>query len=189
VPWASTGPLGLASLAVWWWRLGIRVEFTAKGHPEQNAAHEQHHRILKADTARPPAPTAVAQQQRFQRWRHYYNQRRPHEALGQRPPASCYHPRPQTKAVTTPLPRYGRTATVRRVHPNGEIVWEGRRRFIGDALAGQPVGLYRLAEGVWSVRFLHLELGHLHRADPGAMRPARYGTAKQSTKVSGMSRV
>lgn len=189
VPWASTGPLSLASLAVWWWRLGIRVEFTAKGHPEQNAAHEQHHRILKADTARPPAPTAGAQQQRFQRWRHYYNQRRPHEALGQRPPARCYHPRPQAKAMTAQLPRYGRTATVRRVHPNGEIVWEGRRRFIGDALAGQPVGLYQLEEGVWSVRFLHLELGHLHRADPGAMRPARYGTAKQSNQVSGRSRV
>jgi hypothetical protein len=178
VPWASTGPLGLSSLSVWWWRLGIGVEFTAKGHPEQNAAHEQHHRILKADTARPPATNPKAQQQRFQRWRKDYNDRRPHEALGQQTPASGYRPRPRAKVALRANWRHGRAALVRRVHPNGEIVLEGRRRFIGDALAGQMVGLYPLDQGIWSVRFLHLELGHLHRSDPGAMRPANY-TAHQ----------
>jgi len=177
VPWASTGPLGLSALSVWWWRLGIRVELTAKGHPEQNAAHEQHHRILKADTLRPPAATPGAQQQRFQRWRHYYNHQRPHEALGQQMPARRYQPRPEPAVTVRSVRRHGRPVAVRRVHPNGEIVWEGRRRFIGDALAAETVGLYPLAEGVWSVRFLHLELGHLHRADPGAMRPALYHSA------------
>lgn len=176
VPWASTGPLGLSTLSVWWWRLGIRVEFTAKGHPEQNAAHEQHHRILKADTARPPAANPKAQQQRFQRWRKDYNHRRPHEALGQQTPARRYQPYPQAKVDLRADWRHGRAVAVRRVHPNGEIAWEGRRRFIGDALAGQIVGLYSLAEGIWSVRFQHLELGHLHRTDPGAMRPARFAT-------------
>jgi hypothetical protein len=161
-------------LSVWWWRLGIRVEFTAKGHPEQNAAHEQHHRVLKADTTRPPASTPSAQQQRFQRWRHYYNHQRPHEALGQKPPASRYRPAVNSLAKVPGSPRYGRALAVRRVHPNGEIVWEGRRRFIGDALAGEQVGLFKLTEALWSVRFLHLELGHLHRADPGAMRSAFY---------------
>jgi hypothetical protein len=72
---------------------------------------------------------------------------------------------------------------VRKVHPNGEIVWEGRRRFIGDALAGQRVGLFTFRQGIWSVRFLDLELGHLHRTDPGAMRPAFHARAQ---KVSAM---
>jgi putative transposase len=174
VPWASSGPLGLSSLAVWWWRLGIRVELTAKGHPEQNAAHEQHHRILKADTTCPPAHTTGAQQQRFQRWRYDYNHRRPHEALGQQTPARRYRPGPPSKITMRAQRRHGRAAATRRVHPNGEIVWEGRRRFIGEALAGQVVGLYPVGAGVWSVQFEHLELGHLLRTDPGAMRPARY---------------
>lgn len=176
VPWSSIGPLGLSALSVWWWRLGIGVEFTAKGHPEQNASHEQHHRILKADTARPPAANPKAQQQRFQRWRQDYNHRRPHEALGQQMPADRYQSHPRTKLALRPDWRHGRAVDRRRVHPNGEIVWQGRRRFIGDALAGQVVGLYHLAEGIWSVHFLHLELGHLHRTDPGAMRPANYTT-------------
>jgi transposase InsO family protein len=174
VPWASTGPLGLSRLSVWWWRLGIRVEFTAKGHPEQNAAHEQHHRILKADTLSPPAAHPPAQQQRFQRWRHYYNHHRPHEALHQAVPARFYRPKPALQAMTMPPVQYAGAQAVRRAHPNGEIVWEGRRRFIGDALAGESLGLFQLAEGLWSVRFLHLEIGQLHRADPGGMRPAQH---------------
>lgn len=34
VPFASTGPGGLTTLAVWWIRLGIRLDRTDKGHPE-----------------------------------------------------------------------------------------------------------------------------------------------------------
>lgn len=174
VPWASNGPLGLSTLAVWWWRLGIRVELTAKGYPGQNAAHEQHHRILKAETAHPPAYTTGAQQQRFQRWKYIYNHRRPHEALGGRTPSHRYRPRPQSKVTMQPQRRHGQAVATRKVHPNGEIVWEGRRRFISDALAGQIVGLYLIGTGVWLIRFEYLELGHLLRADPGAMRPAHY---------------
>lgn len=180
VPWASVGPLGLSRLSVWWWRLGIRVEFTAKGRPGQNAAHEQHHRILKADTLGPPAPNLISQQQRFQRWRHYYNHRRPHEALAQKPPASRYRPMKKAPPATLVAPHYKRAKAVRRVHPNGEIVWEGRRRFIGEAVAGEQLGLFELADGLWSVRFLHLELGHLYRSDPGALRPTFLARSKVS---------
>jgi putative transposase len=178
VPWASSGPLALARLSVWWWRLGIRVEFTAKGCPQQNAAHEQHHRVLKADTLRPPAPNPRAQQRRFERWRHYYNQERPHEALNQQPPADHY--RPGSSCLRSPaVPNYLGALATRRVHPNGEIVWEGRRRFVGDAFAGELLGLFALSQEVWSVRFLHMEIGHLYRADAGAMRPANHTSFKK----------
>jgi putative transposase len=178
VPWASSGPLELSRLSVWWWRLGIQVEFTAKGCPQQNASHEQHHRILKADTLRPPAPHPMAQQRRFERWRHYYNRQRPHEALKQQVPAGHYFPKPSASLNLSRVKYLGAWAT-RRVHPNGEIVWEGRRRFIGDAFAGEVLGLFILSPGIWSVRFLHLEIGRLHRADSGAIRPANHTFMKK----------
>jgi transposase InsO family protein len=68
-PFASPGLGGLSSLSVWWIRLGILPERIAPGHPEQNGSHEQFHRVLKAETARPPAPNCTAQQQRFRRRR------------------------------------------------------------------------------------------------------------------------
>ena len=54
-PFASAGPAGLSRLSAWWTALGIRVEFIRPGHPEENGAHEQMHRLLKTETIRPAA--------------------------------------------------------------------------------------------------------------------------------------
>ena len=50
-PFAGNGPLNLSTLSVWWLRLGIKVEFTRRAKPQDNGAHEQMHRVLKAETA------------------------------------------------------------------------------------------------------------------------------------------
>src|SRR5262249_29719235 len=91
-PFGSTGPAGLSRLSAWWTVLGISVEFIAPGHPEQNGAHEQMHRVMKAEATRPPSRNRRAQQRRTDRWVRVYNELRPHEALGQRPPADLYRP-------------------------------------------------------------------------------------------------
>src|SRR5258706_15038349 len=88
-PLGSQGPVGLSRLSAWWTVLGIRVEFIRPGHPEQNGAHEQMHRVLKAETTRPVSAHLRAQQRRMDRWVKTYNQVRPHEALGQRAPAEA----------------------------------------------------------------------------------------------------
>ncbi len=94
-PFASTGLGRLSRLSVWWMRLGIVPERIALGHPEQNGSHEQFHSVLKADTARPPAANAAAQQRRFTRFCREYNYERPHEALHDDVPASVYHSSPR----------------------------------------------------------------------------------------------
>ena len=50
------------------------------------------HRTLKAEATRPPSANLQAQQVRFNRFRHEYNDARPHEALDQETPASQYRP-------------------------------------------------------------------------------------------------
>ena len=57
-PFGGKGALGLSRLSVWWLRLGIVVEFVRPAHPEDNGAHEQMHRVLRADVAKPPAPAS-----------------------------------------------------------------------------------------------------------------------------------
>src|SRR5438445_3348065 len=101
-PFASPGLGGLSQLNVWWLRLGIVPERIALGHPEQNGSHEQFHSVLKAATARPPAANAAAQQQRFRRFCREYNEERPHEALHDDVPASCYAP--SARSLPTRLP-------------------------------------------------------------------------------------
>ena len=57
-PFAGPGLGRLSRLNVWWMRLGIIPERIGLGRPEQNGSHEQFHRVLKAETTRPPAATA-----------------------------------------------------------------------------------------------------------------------------------
>ncbi len=170
-PFGSAGPAGLGRLSAWWTALGIRVEFIAPGHPEQNGGHEQMHRVLKAETTQPASIHARAQQRRINRWIGTYNRVRSHEALGQRAPAEVYRPKPSLHRSDGL--RYARSWITRRVRGNGYIKWQGRKRFVGEAFAGYPVGLKLKKSGRWKVCFAELLIGELRDSDPGGIRPAR----------------
>jgi hypothetical protein len=172
-PFGSTGPLGLSRLSAWWTALGIRVEFIAPGHPEQNGGHEQMHRVFKAETTQPPSRHPRAQQRRIDRWVGVYNQVRPHQGLGQRRPAEVYHPCRSTPSRKILL-KYSSRWEVRRVRSNGQIKWRGRKRFIGEAFVGYPIGLRLADKGRYAVCFAGLLIGELWDSDAESMRPAQY---------------
>lgn len=171
-PFASTGAAGLSQLSAWWTALGIRVEFIAPGHPEQNGAHEQMHRVLKAETTRPTSRHRRAQQRRTTRWVGDYNAIRPHEGLQQRTPTEVYRaqPGPARRLALS----YPRRWAVRRVRSNGQIKWRGRKRSMGEAFVGYPVGLKPSGPDQCTVYFAGLLIGELRESDLGGMRPARY---------------
>lgn len=178
-PFAGDGALSLSRLSAWWWRLGIQVEFTRRGCPQDNGAHEQMHRIYKCDVANPPARTPTLQQSRTTRWVRYYNEQRPHEALGQKVPAQFYRPsRRRWRAL--PQLHYPRRWPTRRVTNRGWVSWHGRQRMIGRAFTGQPIGLHRQQPGHYAVYFGRQHIGQLVESDAGGMRPARWDKVPRS---------
>lgn len=184
-PFGSNGPAGLTRLSAWWTALGIQVEFIAPGHPEQNGAHEQMHRELKADLAAPASSTRRAQQRRTDRWVSCYNGVRPHEALGQRTPAECYRKGRPYRGIGQPQLRYPKSWKVRRVRSNGQIRWQGRLRFIGEAFVGMKVGLKPAGLGKHIVYLARVPLGELRASDACGLRPSAYAHKHptQSRKV------
>jgi hypothetical protein len=171
-PFGSNGPAGLSRLSAWWTALGIEVQFIAPGRPEQNGAHEQMHRVFKAEATKPASQNPRSQQRRTNRWVKTYNEVRPHEGLAQRPPAEAYRwKRAMVRKITL---SYSSTWQTRRVRSNGQIRWRGRKRFVGEAFAGYPVGLRQRRRGRWTVRFGGLIIGELWQSDAGGIRPARY---------------
>lgn len=162
-PFATTGAARLSHLAVWWLKLGIQLDRIDPGHPEQNGRHERFHLTLQQETATPPAATPSHQQRRFDRMRREFNRERPHEALGQQPPAAHYVPsrRPYPRRLEEPW--YDATHQVRRVKRDGAIRWQGEWVFVSEAVRREPVGLAETAQGDWIVRFMHVELGRIDR--------------------------
>jgi putative transposase len=167
-PFGGPGLGRLSTLAAWWIRLGIVPERIEPGHPEQNGSHEQFHRVLKAETARPPAASARAQQRRFTRFCAEYNQERPHESLQQTVPAQHYQPSSRALPRRLPPLEYPGHAEIRRVDQNGYVSWR-TPLFLSVALADQPVAFEEVDDGIWTVTFASLVLGrfderrhHLH---------------------------
>jgi putative transposase len=171
-PFGGKGALGLSRLSVWWLRLGIAVEFIRPGHPQDNAAHEQMHRILKAETAAPPARTLKGQKRRMTLWINRYNKERPHETLGQQTPAHFYRPSIRRMPQRLRAAKYPRRWKVRRVRNRGYIKWEGRQRFVGRAFVGELVGLKRQADGSQEIYLQRQLIGLLYSQDVAGMRPA-----------------
>ncbi|MEO3435616.1 IS481 family transposase [Inquilinus sp. CAU 1745] len=162
-PFAGSGAGGLSRLSVEWVKLGVRLERTDPGCPQQNGRHERMHGTLKAETARPPAADATRQQRRFDAFRHDFNHVRPHEALGQATPASRYALSPRPYPASSAEPNYDADHAVRRVRSNGEIRWGGDLIFVSEVLVGEPVGVAETDAGDWIIRFADLPLGVIDR--------------------------
>ncbi len=166
-PFASIGAGGLSRLAVRVLKAGVRPERIAPGQPQQNGRLERLHLTLLQDTAQPPARSLRQQLARFRAFQRLYNEERPHQALGNTPPADHYAPSPRRWDGVLRTPEYPAGHSVRRVRHNGEIKWRGTTLYINEALVGEPIGIEESDEGLFIVRYGLVELGSI---DPRADR-------------------
>ena len=173
-PFGGSSASGLSRLSAWWVKLGIEVEFITPGRPCENGAHEQFHRVYKAEVAAQPARTVRGQQRRSDRWLQDYNERRPHQALGMRKPAELFKKNAR-RYKTAGAWRYPAGWKRCWVKGNGEISWRGKRRFVGEAFVREYVGLKLIRFGIWRVYFGPILVGEMRENEVGAIRLARYG--------------
>ena len=152
-PFASVGVGGLSRLSVWFIKLGIVPERIEKAHPEQNGRHERMHRTLKSEATKPPRYSMSEQQRVFDRFQSYFDNERPHEALGQRPPATAYRKSERKypgKLASIDYPEHYKT---RHIHRGGGLKWQNKEVYFSSALAGEYVGLTEVDNGIWRIYF------------------------------------
>jgi putative transposase len=176
-PFGGAGPTGLTRLSAWWIKLGIRVEFIRPGRPYENGAHEQFHRVYKAEVASEPEQTLKAQQEKSNRWLRHYNRERPHEGLKMSKPVELFRSNRRRMPKRVGGFKYRKGWERRWVRGNGEINWKGKRRFVGEAFVREHVGLKPMREGIWQVYFGPALVGELREKEVGSIRMARYGRA------------
>jgi putative transposase len=158
-PFASKAPGGLTTLSVWWIKLGIVPERIEPGEPQQNGRHERMHRTLKKEATQPACATMAEQQRVFDRFRHEYNDLRPHEALEQKPPAKTYVTSARSFPESPRSPEYGEGFVVRRVDDHGRLIRRGTRLWQARILSLEPVGLREVDDGRWEVFYGPVLLG------------------------------
>jgi len=158
-PFASRGLASLTWLSARWIRLGIKPERIEPSHPEQNGQHERMHRTLKEATTRPAAQNMLQQQERFDAFVEDFNQERPHQALGMRPPADFYRPS-ERKYRGLPELEYPLADDVKLVRSPGIIVFARHARcYLTQALIGESVGIRQIEDYKWLITYATLDLG------------------------------
>jgi len=86
-------------------RLGIRCVHSRAYHPQTCGKVERFHQTLKRFLTKQPAPTSLAHlQAQLYAFRTYYNQRRPHRALGQRTPLVAFNARLKARPALIETP-------------------------------------------------------------------------------------
>jgi transposase InsO family protein len=170
-PFASGQALfGLSTLAVWWLRLGIKLQRIKPGNPQQNGRHERMHLTLKKEATKPASFNFLQQQERFDRFIHVYNHERPHQSLNGAYPADLYTPSARLyHAPAEPeYPYHDRTVRVTRC---GRICIGKRKINLSKVFAGQSVGIREVDEHIWLVSFMDYDLGFFDQ-DEGRVEPA-----------------
>jgi len=172
-PWGGAGARTChTAFSAWLIRLGISVYHGRAWHPQTQGKEERFHRTLLDELVRPTMglsvrwnrgasssgkPGAAASQSgkivqvqdnaacqaHFNRWRHVYNQIRPHESIDMDVPASHYRPSQRSFPEKLKPIVYDSEPgqLVRQVMLSGEISFRNRRVFVGSAFAGEPVAI------------------------------------------------
>jgi hypothetical protein len=96
-------------------------------------------------------------QQAFDRWRHHYNHRRPHDALDLAVPADRYRASPRRFSSTVEPFDYGPDDIIRRVDRSAHISFGGRPFRASKALIGKQVALRPTPrDGLFDLVFRHV---------------------------------
>jgi transposase InsO family protein len=160
VPFASIARGGLSQLSLWWIKLGVLPERIEPGKPQQNGRHERMHRTLKQAATRPPSHSMRSQQKRFNIFCDEYNYQRPHEALGQKTPASQYTSSTRSYPKCIPQLHYPDYFEVGKVSVSGVMYWRNKMVYISHLLKDENIGLEEVDNGIWDVYFGPVKLGH-----------------------------
>lgn len=159
-PFANAHSLyGLTRLSVWWLRLGIEIERTEPGHPQQNGRHERMHLTLKNETTKPAGLNLFQQQEKFDNFINIFNYERPHQAIDMKYPSEIYRPSEKIYKGVQPIfyPFHDKTVLVTRC---GRICERGLKVSVSSAFVGQEVGIKEVEDGIWVVTFLDFDLGY-----------------------------
>lgn len=150
---------GLSSLSAWWIKLGITPNRIPPASPQCNGTHERMHLDMMRELECCPLKNLSDEQRRFDDWKAEFNTVRPHESLNMKTPAKCYRKSKRKYDSREPQYLYDRSLELRKVCGRGMVAWEGKRKFICNALRHETVAIRRENESALSVWFCDFLLG------------------------------
>lgn len=138
--------------------LGIRPIHGRPYHPQTQGKVERFHGTLEREFLPNASRSNLSAYRRdAQCWQRIYNTVRPHEALGDIPPADRWCSSDRRRPSKIPEPQYPAGSALRKVCAVGAVTWKCRRIMAGCGLAGRTVRVQE-TDSTIDLYFAHLKI-------------------------------
>jgi putative transposase len=161
-PFATVGAGRLSRLAINLIKAGVTPIWITPGKPQENGRHERMHGTMQSHLGNPAANSKQQLKTKLKEFQEYYNEERPHAALGQIPPVRIYTSSEREWKGRFQSPEYGEEYEKRKVQKCGRIRINGEKIFIGETFYQEYVGILEGEEGL-SVYYGNVLLGVINK--------------------------
>lgn len=141
-PWGTAQSSGFTAFEVWLMDLGILVLHGRVRHPQTQGKEESFNRSMTRELLRCSEFADMADaQKKFDIYRRYYNEERPHSGIGLEVPAARYHPSDKKLPRKIEEWEYPPEMVLRHVDKNGYVEYRGQDYYFSEAFARHVIGV------------------------------------------------
>lgn len=163
VPWGSSQSGSITRFEVWLMELGILTIHIRVRHPQTQGKVERFNRSFKDERLKFYTPTdlADANRQRLE-YREFYNNKRPHYALGLDVPAAHYVASERKYPDKIEEWEYEPNSEIRKVKSSGYISYNGQGYYLSEGLGNKEVAIIpSKQDGVLNIIFRQYRVAKL----------------------------
>lgn len=141
-PWGTVQSTGFSRFEVWLMDLGVLTVHGRIRHPQTQGKEESFNRSLTRECLRGQEFRDMTDAQaKLDAYREFYNNKRPHHALGLDVPATRYTPSDRRLPMKISRWEYGTGCEVRRVKDSGYVTIRGQGYFLSEAFGGKEIAV------------------------------------------------
>ena len=147
-PWGTPQSTGFSRFEVWFMELGILTLHGRILHPQTQGKEERFNgsltrEFLKYETFEDWEDARI----KFEKYRNFYNNKRPHYALKFDTPAKHYYPSKRTYTPEIPEWEYSNEYELRKVKESGYVTIRNQGYFLSEAFGGKTIAVKESSKG------------------------------------------
>lgn len=162
-PWGTVQSTGYSKFEVWLMELGILTLHGRIRHPQTQGKEESFNRSMTRELLKLTEFTDLSDaQKKFDEYREFYNNERPHFALNLDVPASHYAPSARCMPSVIKPWEYSSEYKLHKVKSSGYIAYNGQGYFLSEAFGDKTIGIREShIDGQISLFFRQFRIGRI----------------------------
>ena len=141
-PWGTSQGMGFSVFEVWFMDLGILTLHGRILHPQTQGKEESFNGSMKRELLKYTTINDLCDaKEKFDRYRDFFNNKRPHHSLNLNTPASHYTKSTKEYATKIEQWEYPQDCVIHKVKSTGYFSYKGRSYFLSESFANREIAI------------------------------------------------